>query len=51
MDIFHDWQSSALRTPTVLTMGVFDGLHLGHQTIIRRVVERAAALDLSLIHI
>jgi riboflavin kinase/FMN adenylyltransferase len=45
MDIFHDWQSSALRTPTVLTMGVFDGLHLGHQTIIRRVVERAAALD------
>lgn len=44
MDIFHDWQSSALRTPTVLTMGVFDGLHLGHQTIIRRVVERAAVL-------
>jgi|AFSR01.1.fsa_nt_gi riboflavin kinase/FMN adenylyltransferase len=45
MDIFHDWQSPALHTPTVLTMGVFDGLHLGHQTIIRRVVERAAALE------
>ncbi len=25
-------------------MGVFDGLHLGHQTILRRVVERASAL-------
>lgn len=44
MNIFHDWRSPHLQTPTVLTMGVFDGLHVGHQTIIRRVVERAAAL-------
>ena len=27
--------------PTVLTLGVFDGLHLGHQLIVRTVVERA----------
>jgi riboflavin kinase/FMN adenylyltransferase len=29
----------------VLTLGVFDGLHLGHQLIIRTVVERAHAVD------
>lgn len=44
MNIFHDWRSPQLQTPTVLTMGVFNSLHVGHQTIIRRVVERAAAL-------
>jgi riboflavin kinase/FMN adenylyltransferase len=34
----------SLRRPTVLTFGVFDGLHLGHQAIMRTVVERAHAL-------
>jgi riboflavin kinase/FMN adenylyltransferase len=29
----------------VLTLGVFDGLHLGHQLIMRTVVERARAID------
>lgn len=32
----------ALRRPSVLTLGVFDGLHLGHQAIMRTIVERAA---------
>jgi riboflavin kinase / FMN adenylyltransferase len=32
----------ALRRPSIITLGVFDGLHLGHQAIVRRVVERAA---------
>lgn len=31
----------ALRRPSVTTLGVFDGLHLGHQAIVRRVVARA----------
>lgn len=31
-----DWSSS------VLTLGVFDGMHLGHQALIRRTLERAA---------
>lgn len=33
-----------LERPAVSTLGVFDGLHLGHQQIVRRVVERAAAI-------
>lgn len=32
----------ALRRPTTVTLGVFDGLHLGHQAIMRTIVERAA---------
>lgn len=30
--------------PTVLTIGNFDGVHLGHQALIKRVVDEAAAL-------
>ncbi len=45
MDIFHDINHSELRRPTVVTLGVFDGLHLGHQAIVRTVVERALLID------
>ena len=43
MKIFHDLENANIAKPTVLTLGVFDGLHLGHQAIMRKVVERAAA--------
>jgi riboflavin kinase / FMN adenylyltransferase len=46
MKVFHDINDNAIETPAVLTFGVFDGLHLAHQQIIRRVVERARALGL-----
>lgn len=46
MRIFRDINESQINTPTVMTFGVFDGLHLAHQLIMQRVVERARALDL-----
>lgn len=45
MSIFRDINDREIKTPTVLTFGVFDGLHLAHQMIMRRVVERARVLD------
>lgn len=45
MKVFRDIEDSGIGTPTVLTFGVFDGLHLAHQMIMRRVVERARVLD------
>lgn len=44
MRLFHGTDNAEIQRPTVLTLGVFDGLHLGHQLIMRRVVERARAV-------
>jgi riboflavin kinase / FMN adenylyltransferase len=46
MNVFHDADDAQASAPSVLTFGVFDGLHLGHQEIMRRTVERAQALGL-----
>ncbi|MDQ3919206.1 MAG: bifunctional riboflavin kinase/FAD synthetase [Acidobacteriota bacterium] len=43
MRLFHGSDNAEIARPTVLTLGVFDGLHLGHQLIISTVVERARA--------
>jgi riboflavin kinase/FMN adenylyltransferase len=43
MRLFHGTDNAEIQRPTVLTLGVFDGLHLGHQQIIRTVAERAKA--------
>ncbi len=47
MRLFHGTDNADIARPTVLTLGVFDGLHLGHQAIMRTVVERARAVAAS----
>ena len=44
MKIFHGTENANILRPTVLTLGVFDGLHLGHQLIMRTVADRAQAV-------
>src|SRR5918911_5423882 len=44
MRLFHGTDNAEIARPTVLTLGVFDGLHLGHQLIMRTVGERAGAV-------
>lgn len=43
MKIFHGTENANIARPTVLTLGVFDGLHIGHQRIMETVFERAKA--------
>lgn len=44
MRLFHGTDNAKIARPTVLTLGVFDGLHLGHQLIMQTVVEGARAI-------
>ena len=44
MRLFHGTDNAEILRPTVLTLGVFDGLHLGHQLIMGTVVERSRAV-------
>lgn len=44
MRIFHGTDNASILRGTVLTLGVFDGLHLGHQRIMEKVVDRAEAI-------
>jgi riboflavin kinase/FMN adenylyltransferase len=44
MRLFHGTDNAEIARPTVLTLGVFDGLHLGHQLIVQTIVGRARAV-------
>ncbi len=44
MRLFHGTDNAGIHRPTVLTLGVFDGLHLGHQLIMKTVAARAKAI-------
>ena len=37
----HDLSNACLDKPSMVTIGVFDGVHIGHQHLIRQVVESA----------
>src|SRR5437660_6880103 len=43
MRVFYEADNPGISRPTVVTLGVFDGLHIGHQLIMKTVVERARA--------
>lgn len=54
MDITHltpdaegsiEWPSFSNDKKAVVTLGAFDGMHLGHQAVIKRVVELAHQHD------
>jgi riboflavin kinase/FMN adenylyltransferase len=45
MQIVHDLAELARGRPAILTIGGFDGVHRGHQFLIRQVVDRARRLD------
>jgi hypothetical protein len=44
--IYLDSESVTLVRPVVATVGFFDGVHRGHQYLVRQVVDRARALGL-----
>jgi len=43
MQIFYDLFNQITDKPTVLTLGMFDGIHLGHQKLIRSLINSARA--------
>jgi len=44
MKIIYDLADSSTRLDSVVTIGAFDGAHVGHQVLIRQLVARARAL-------
>src|SRR5438067_2508998 len=44
MKVFYEADNADISRPTVVTLGVFDGLHIGHQLIMKTVVDRARAI-------
>lgn len=45
--LIRQWGLEELMSPTVVTFGVFDGMHIGHQKIMTTVVQRARQLGVT----
>ncbi|MGA0373269.1 MAG: bifunctional riboflavin kinase/FAD synthetase [Flavobacteriaceae bacterium] len=46
MEVIHNIKNYQLKKPSILTIGTFDGFHIGHQKIIRNLVSNAKKEDL-----
>ncbi len=44
MQLYHSFAEVQLADPTILTIGKFNGLHLGHRALLQQVVARAKEL-------
>src|SRR5262245_55631715 len=47
MEIYTDLSALQLSRPTVLTIGNFDGMHRGHQALLRELQQFAAQRDMT----
>lgn len=45
MNIYHSYQYFTSKKPTVVTIGTFDGVHIGHQEIIKNLVDNAKKIN------
>ncbi len=46
MEVIHNIKNYQPKKPSILTIGTFDGLHIGHQKIIHNLVSKAKKEDL-----
>ncbi len=45
LNIFHSIEDFTSKHKTIVTLGTFDGVHIGHRTIIERLIQSAAISD------